>query len=162
MSSKITSLTKQMSPKNIKLVRLLKGMYFLGYLPITWKSVQDPDQNDIFFKNSTIKSMLIIILDVIIAMSVFVFFYVWHLINMGKDFDISQIWTLNYIVGIYDGRVTTALSQFFFILFPALLFGLYTFIGKVLLVQSNVCKVNFCNTYTSWNLTNYGFRQILV
>ena len=130
MSTRVGSLHNQMGPKNLGLMRHLKLMYYMRFLPVTWKNNQDHDNNEIFFENSTIKSVLLLSFDFIVAMNVFVYFYVWHLVNMGKDFDIRCIWTATYIVGVYNGHVTTALSQLFFILFPVFLFWLNTYLGE--------------------------------
>jgi hypothetical protein len=105
-------------------------MYFLGYLPVSWGTPKDLNENGNFFRNSTIKSFIMILLDFALVLICINLFYVWHLVFMGKDFDLSLIWTPSYIVGIYDGVVTTALSQLFFRMFPTMLFWIYTYIGK--------------------------------
>jgi hypothetical protein len=130
MPSQINHPLKEMPPKNIQLLTYLYVMYFLGYLPVSWGTPKDLNENGNFFRNSTIKSFIMILLDFALVLICINLFYVWHLVFMGKDFDLSLIWTPSYIVGIYDGVVTTALSQLFFRMFPTMLFWIYTYIGK--------------------------------
>ena len=132
MSSQVISVPKEVPPKNLKLLRYLKVMYFLGYLPISWKTSKDPCDDEKFFQNSTVKSFVMFFIDSALAMNFLVLYYIWHLLNMGKDFDLSLIWTPKYIVGIYDGVVTTALSQLFYFMFPNMIFWMYTYFGKLI------------------------------
>ena len=130
MVSKVTPLPRKMSPENLKLFRYLKLMYFLGYLPITWKISKDPNFNENFFNNSKIISILIMAFDFGVASTIVILYYVWHLRYMGKDFDLNLIWTPGYVVDVYDGVVTNVVSQLFCALFPSTLFWIYTYLGE--------------------------------
>ena len=129
MPNLVTLQSKEMPPKNLNLLTYLKVMYVLGYLPISWENSKDCYNNGNFFKNSTIKSCIMLIFDFALALNCVTFYYMWHFLNMDKEFDLSSIWTLNYYVGIYDGVVTTALSQLCFCMFPTMVFWIYTFMG---------------------------------
>ena len=68
--------------------------------------------------------------DVAVSINTFAFFYVWHKLNMDKDFDSSSIFKLSYLLEVYDGVVTTALTQFLYMFLPTSMFWLYTFMGE--------------------------------
>jgi hypothetical protein len=130
MPTKVFTVLKGTSPINLKLFKHLRVMYFMGYLPISWRHSEDPNCNEGFFKNSRIKSALMFLFDVAVSINTFAFFYVWHLLNMDKDFDSSSIFKLSYLLGVYDGVVTTALTQFLYMFLPTSMFWLYTFMGE--------------------------------
>ena len=130
MPSQITHCRKEMPPKNIQLLTYLYVMYFLGYLPISWEISTDLYNNGNFFLNSTIKSCVMLLFDSLLALSFITLYYVWHLLKMDKDFDLSLIWTPKYIIGVYDGVVTSALSQLFYCFFPSMVFWIYTILGN--------------------------------
>ena len=152
MPLQVTPLPKEMPLKNLQLMRYLKMMYFLGYLPISWETSTDLYNNGNFFKNSTIKSCVMLIFDSLMGLSFITLYYVWHLLNMDKDFDLSLIWTPKYIIGVYNGVVTSALSQLFYCFFPSMVFWIYTFLGNefntfLITFLLSVLWIYFTNSY---------------
>ena len=72
---------------NSKMISFLKVMYYFGYLPFTWTSIDDPQYDEVKFEISNVKTFLMLILDLALGLLVPFYFILWHWLNLGKDFD---------------------------------------------------------------------------
>jgi len=126
--SKIVFLSPQKnSNANQGMLTFLKVMYYLGYLPFSWFSEDSPE----FFKVSNWKTFFMLLYDLLLALLVPAYYYFWHIYNFGNDFDTSLLLKPSYYIGLYDGVVTTALSQIVFVACLCFAFWTFAYIGKL-------------------------------
>ena len=76
---------------NSKMISFLKVMYYFGYLPFTWTTIDDPQYDEVKFEISNCKTILMLTYDFIIGLLVLFYFYLWHWLNLGKDFDMTLL-----------------------------------------------------------------------
>jgi hypothetical protein len=114
---------------NYQMLKCLKIMYHLGYLPISWIKSDEPDYVAKKFKISLRKSLMIACIDIFIALIVIAYVPVWHLLNMGSSFDFTTLLQSDYYTFILQGSLTSAFSYFSFIFYPSLCWWIYIKIG---------------------------------
>ena len=132
VSPHLNKAEKHSDVQNVKLLRHLKIMFYLGYLPIEW--TEETDSAEILisgFKNSRTKSALIAILDILIATLVVTYIPVWHLLNVGSSFDLKLLATTDYYVQVFNGTMTDAFTQLMYLAFPTLVWWIYVKIGNI-------------------------------
>ena len=122
---------KNKEPQNDRaLLRYLKFMFWMGYLPINWINPEEPDCQDVLFEVSFSKSSIIFILDFLISTIIVPYFYIWHRLNMKKDFDLNQLLDPNYYVMVF-GSMTSAICQLTFVISPVSFCWIFVVIGKI-------------------------------
>ena len=99
------------------LLRYLKIMYWMGYLPINWTNPDQPDTQDVFFEVSFLKSAVIFLWNLLESSIIIPYLYFWHRINMSKDFDMSKLLSPSYYVTVF-GSSTSAVCQLIFVISP--------------------------------------------
>jgi len=110
------------------LLQFVKLMYFLGYLPIKWTKQINGEKRQ--FEISWPRTILVIILDFLMALIIPAYGWLWHWLNFD-NFDLGRLLTVNYYLELNDGNVTTALCQLAYIAFPSSIFWVFGTVGKV-------------------------------
>ena len=128
--SRVVSIPVKNMEINWRMMAFLKIMHYCGYLPINWKAEDDPSFDEIKFEISKLKTVVMFVADFALALWIPLYFYIWHRINLGEDFDMSLLLKPSYYVGLNDGVVTTAISQMIYMTFAVWIFWLYSFIGQ--------------------------------
>jgi len=108
------------------MLRFLKIMYFSGLLPVNWTAQKDGNQ--IGFEISSMKTILMIVGDLFIAMIIPAYICLWHWLNI-TGFDFSQLLTAKFYMEVNDGAVTTTICQLVYINFPICVFWIYGIVG---------------------------------
>jgi hypothetical protein len=111
---------------NQGMLTLLKVMYYLGYLPFSWFD----ESNEEFFQISNWKTFFILLFDFLLVLLFPVYFYFWHIYNIGKDFDASLLIQPSYHIKLNDGSLTTAMSQLVYVDFVFIGFWTIAFVGE--------------------------------
>ena len=127
--SRVVSIPLKKLQINRRMMAFLKIMYYFGYLPINWKNEDDPSFDEIKFEISKVKTVVMFVADFALALWIPLYFYIWHWINLGPDFDMGLLLMPSYYVDLNDGVITTALSQTAFVMIAIFIFWLYSVIG---------------------------------
>ena len=114
--------------KNLNLVKHLNRMVRLGFLPITWIEESGPELR---FKLSLKKSVLIGLVDVVITTVIVAHMFVWHLVYVGPDFDLSLIFKPIYYMRVFHGSATSAMTELGFIFMPIVFCWIFVKIGSL-------------------------------
>ena len=114
---------------NVKMIKWLKIMSCLGYLPISWINPNDPEYAERKFKISLRKSLTIACVDIVVGLLVVAYVPVWHLLNIGPDFDFHLLLKADYYNHIVQGSRTSALTYFSFTLYPAFCWWIFVKVG---------------------------------
>ena len=114
--------------KNLNLVKHLNRMVRLGFLPITWIEESGPELK---FKLSLKKSVLIGLVDVVITAVIVAHIFVWHLVYVGPDFDLSLIFKPNYYMRVFHGSATSAMTELGLIFMPIVFCWIFVKIGSL-------------------------------
>ena len=110
------------------LLRFLKVMYFFGFLPFNWtKWISDEQQ--IRFKISRLKTLLVFFIDLLGAALIPTFIFVWYMLNID-GFDSGRLLTLKHYLDVNEGSATTALCQLTYIIYPCCIFWIYGAVGN--------------------------------
>jgi hypothetical protein len=109
-----------------RMLSFLRMMYYVGFLPINWITT---DETDLKLEMSTLKSIVMLIFDILVASMIPAYFFIWHWLNI-EGFKFTQLLDLNYYISLNEGFVTTALCQLVYIAFPVTTFWVYCWIGK--------------------------------
>jgi hypothetical protein len=109
-----------------RMLSFLRMMYYFGLLPINWITT---DEADLKFEISTLKSLVMLIFDILVASMIPAYFCIWHWLNI-EGFKFTQLLDLNYYVSLNGGFVTTALCQLVYITFPVTMLWVYCWNGK--------------------------------
>ena len=99
--------------QNWSLITFIKVMYWFGYLPFSWVSEKDPEYFEIKFRISSTKTCIMLIVDLLLAMLIPLYFYLFNVLNVDPDFNPKQY--LNPKFYIDDGIVTSAMSQMIYL-----------------------------------------------
>ena len=127
--SRVVSIPLKKLQINRRMMAFLKIMYYFGYLPINWKNEDDPSFDEIKFEISKVKTVVMFVADFALALWIPLYFYIWHWINLGPDFDMGLLLMPSYYVDLNDGVITTALSQTAYVMIAIFIFWLYSVIG---------------------------------
>ena len=114
---------------DMSLRKYLKFMYWIGYLPFEWIDTESHEFTNVKFRASWYKTAFILLADLLIVSLIFIYFPVWHLLNIGKDFDLKLLLDLGYYEAVF-GTTTSAFCNLQFLTFPALTFWIYVNMGK--------------------------------
>ena len=114
---------------NVEMIKCLKIMSCLGYLPISWIKPDHPEYAEKKFKITLRKSLAIACFDIVIALIVVAFVPFWHLLNVGPDFDFHLLLKPDYYSHIMQGSSTSTLSYFSFIFYPSFFWWIYIKVG---------------------------------
>ena len=115
--------------ENLKLLKYLKIMYYFGYLPIYWIKPVNSNYVENKFKVTWGKSLMITFLDIFIALTVVAYFPVWHILNMGPNFDLNLLTKPEYYSRIFQGSSTSALTNLGFMSYPVFSWWIFVKIG---------------------------------
>ena len=121
------------------LLKFVKLMYFTGFLPIKWTDNWINGEKH-RFQISWPKTMLLIALDFLAAISVPAYIFLWHWL-ITEGFNVRQFFTLKYYLDISDGIITTFLCQLVYFAFPSYAFWIYGTVGKKSYTAINICQV---------------------
>ena len=119
----------EMYPTQAIMIRYLKVMYYLGFLPVQWNNGEDPEVGDLKFKISKAKIVLILIFDFILALFSPIYFFLWHWINID-GFDMSLMFAPSYYTELSTGSVTTSLTKLSSIVLASSMFWIFASFGK--------------------------------
>jgi hypothetical protein len=119
--------------ENEGLLRFIKLLFHLGYLPITWTKLEDPNSSEAKFKISFWKSILIVLVDIFIVLIAIAYIPVWHILNASPSFDLSLILKTDYYIRVFEGTMTTVLTELFFILYPSICWWIFAAVGVLTL-----------------------------
>jgi len=125
--------------ENEGFLRFIKLLFRLGYLPIAWSKPEDSNSSEAKFKMSLWKSILIALFDFFIFLIAIAYIPVWHIFNAGPSFDLSLILKTDYYVRVFEGTMTTVLTELIFILYPLMCWWIYVAIG-VFTLNSHLTK----------------------
>jgi hypothetical protein len=112
--------------KNQKMILFLRVMYYSAFLPINWTIT---DENETIIKISTLKSILLVLFDILLVFMIPAYVYFWHWLNI-EEFNLGQLVQLSYYLELNEGVMTTTLCQLLYITFPMLMFWIYCWIGN--------------------------------
>ena len=126
-AAKIFNKVRPMKTKGSGLLRILKLLYYFGFLPVRWTT--DGNGSVTGFEISRVGSILMIILDSLLALLIPAYFCLWHWLNI-ENVDLTKIWKISYYQELNDGTVTTTLCQILYIGFPSGLFWVYCKTGE--------------------------------
>ena len=101
--------------KNWSLITFIKVMYWFGYLPFSWVSEKDPEYSEIKFRISSIKTCIMLIVDLLLAMLIPLYFYLFNVLNVDPDFNPKQYLNPKFYIDMNDGIVTSAMSQMIYL-----------------------------------------------
>ena len=127
--SRVVSIPVKNMEINWRMMAFLKIMHYCGYLPIKWKAEDYPSFDEIKFEISKVKTVVMFVADFALALWIPLYFYIWHWINLGPDFDMGLLLMPSYYVDLNDGVITTALSQTAYVMIAIFIFWLYSVIG---------------------------------
>ena len=113
----------------MSLLKYLKCMFWMGYLPFEWLDPESHEFANVNFRASWYKTLLILVADLLIGSLVILYFPIWHLLNMGNDFDMKRLLDLEYYKYVF-GSTTSAFCNLQFISMPLLGFWSYAAMGK--------------------------------
>ena len=101
--------------QNWSLITFIKVMYWFGYLPFSWVSEKDPEYSEIKFRISSIKTCIMLIVDLLLAMLIPLYFYLFNVLNVDPDFNPKQYLNPKFYIDMNDGIVTSAMSQMIYV-----------------------------------------------
>ena len=113
----------------MSLLKYLRCMYWIGLLPFEWIDSESKEFNNEKFRASGYKTVLILFADFLLVSLVFVYFPIWHLLNIGKEFDFKLLLDQEYFKTVF-GTTTSAFCNLQFLTFPALTFWIIVVMGK--------------------------------
>ena len=114
---------------NMSLLKYLRCMYWIGFLPFEWIDSESQAFNNIKFRVSGCKTLLILLTDLLLVSLVFVYFPIWHWLNFGNEFDLKLLLDQDYYRAVFV-TTTSAFCNLQFLTFPALTFWIFVVMGK--------------------------------
>jgi hypothetical protein len=88
---------------NVKLLKYLKIMYYLGYLPVSWiTQATGSSFMENKFEVNLSNSIKMACFDIMIASVIVAYLPVWHLLNMGPSFDLAVLAKPDYYISIFQ------------------------------------------------------------
>jgi hypothetical protein len=119
--------------ENEGFLRFITLLFRLGYLPITWTKPEDLNSSETKFNVSFWKSILIVLVDIFIVLIAIAYIPVWHILNASPSFDLSLILKTDYYIRVFEGTMTTVLTELFFILYPSICWWIFAAVGVLTL-----------------------------
>ena len=114
---------------NMKLLKYLRLMYWMGFLPFEWIDPESPEFQNVKFRVSGCKTILILLADLLIGSLVILYFPIWHMLNMGKDFEMNLLLDPEYYKKVF-GSTTSAFCNLQFLTMPLFAFWAYAAMGN--------------------------------
>jgi hypothetical protein len=124
--SKEVFISEKHSNMRPTILSFVKAMYYFGYLPFSWLERGESE----FFKINAKKTLIIFLFDLLLALMVPLYFYLWHLLNITENFEMSLLLKPSYYTELNDGVITTTLSQLVYVAFVSIGFWAFSFVGE--------------------------------
>ena len=77
------------------------------------------------------RSFMVLGVDVFLALNEIIYFPTWHMLNVSRDqVDWTSIFSIDYYIRAFQGKVTNASTHLCFLSYPIVSFWLISKIGK--------------------------------
>ena len=114
---------------NMSLLKYLKFMYWMGYLPFEWIDPDSQEFDNVKFRVCGYKTLLMLFVDFLKGSLVIIYYPTWHWLNIGKDFDMKLLLDVEYYKAVF-GSTTNAFCNLQFLSIPLFCFWAYAAMGK--------------------------------
>ena len=143
--AKVTLMAEERGQQNLPMMAFIRVMYYFGYLPFSWVSQLDPEYLDIKFRISNWKTFILLTFDLLLALTVPLYFYLFNIVNVDPNFDPRQFLKPKYYIDMNDGLVTNALSQLIYVYTLAIGTWSFSYMGKseLNLLLCTTCSIKF-------------------